>query len=89
MVNEVVLDIAKHIQSRPGSHSNEIIDKDLNEPEPIPIMEMSDSDIAEDEVNEENDGSSLGMYIKHYYEDSNVNRILFGNFCIFRRRFIV
>lgn len=63
MVNEVVLDIAKNIQSRSESQLNEIIDKDMNEPVgSVPIMEMSDSDIAEDEVNEENDGSSLGMF---------------------------
>lgn len=62
MANEVALEIAKHIQSRSEDQSNEIIDKDLNEPVgSVPIMEMSDSDIAEDEVNEENDGSSLGM----------------------------
>lgn len=44
------------------SHSNEIIDKDLCESVgSVPIMEMSGSDIAEDEVNEKKNGSSLGM----------------------------
>lgn len=62
MANEVALEIAKNIHSRSEDQSNEIIDKNLNARiGSVPIMEMSDSDIADDEVNEENDGSSLGM----------------------------
>lgn len=62
MAHEVALEIAKNIHSRSEDQTHEIIDKDLNEPiGSVPIMEMSDSDIADDEVNEENDESSLGM----------------------------
>lgn len=59
VANEFALEIAKNIPSR-SDQSNEIIGKELNEPVgSVPIMEISDSDIADDEVNE--DGSSLGM----------------------------
>lgn len=60
LVNEVVLEIANNLKSRSENHSNE--EHDLHDADgSIPIMEMSDSDMEEDEVHEENDGSSLGM----------------------------
>lgn len=92
MSSEVVLEIAKNIHSRSVDQSNEIIDKDLNEPiGSVPIMEMSDSDIADDEVNEENDGSSLGMQQFHIH-NSKVNQsnwFLFSFLFFFRRRLII
>lgn len=58
--HEAVLEVAKTLQSRSENQSNE--EQDLHEPAgSIPIMEISDSDLDDDEVNEENDGSSLGM----------------------------
>lgn len=75
MANEVALEIAKNIHSRSEEQAHEIIDKeDSNEPvDSVPIMEMSDSDIADDEVNEENDGSSLGECAETFMCQSNLN----------------
>lgn len=91
MAHEVALEIAKNIHSRSEDQSNEIIDKHLNEQVgSVPIMEMSDSDIADDEVNEENDGSSLGMCDTFICNpNANHDNFFIFIFIFFRRRFII